>query len=507
METHWLPLALGQGSQEILEPTGYRNDTGTSESAQGIAGGSTGIQLDYARAKAEADLGVFLQGDCNDIPGVLRAADRYLDTITDALIARHLRPDSEDPDRAVEDFRSAIRTVEKYLWKEYIAPLAFGHELDLEEIDLFVGHAPILSRRWDHAVTDFWSQRAEHLAKLGAEPLPSAAFAASDTKPSVEPARAEPPTVDGAAASDSSNSGRVVDATPATLASAQDVADLHVPERMRGTGPLSLADRTEIEQQLQQWRNGISVDVCLLLNWSAELAVATPPESMEYFRDLLPDQRSESFLRLAFDWEGSGREILNHDQITATLLKNLQKALSRYAHGAIRLISSKWAKTGIQPNGFASRMESAGEALEQDVFQMLKDGVSALAKGASTDSLEQVLSGQLRGDIVQEIELYRRNAQLVGLCELPERDDAVLESPTEQEDVKPVPGKERKGDASLLADRRSVSFRTAELYLGITERQRQYLVRDQKLTVEGKGQNRKITTDSLRTCLPPENPK
>jgi hypothetical protein len=69
------------------------------------------------------------------------------------------------------------------------------------------------------------------------------------------------------------------------------------------------------------------------------------------------------------------------------------------------------------------------------------------------------------------------------------------------------PGKERKGDATLLADNLAVTFRTAEQYLGITERQRQNLVNDKSLKVVGKGHNRKITTESLRNCLLPEIPK
>ena len=78
--------------------------------------------------------------------------------------------------------------------------------------------------------------------------------------------------------------------------------------------------------------------------------------------------------------------------------------------------------------------------------------------------------------------------------------------PARQDGTNPRPGKERKGDASLLAGKRAVNFRTAEQYLGLTERQRQNLVKDQILVVEGKGQNKKITTDSLRAYLPPENP-
>jgi hypothetical protein len=75
-----------------------------------------------------------------------------------------------------------------------------------------------------------------------------------------------------------------------------------------------------------------------------------------------------------------------------------------------------------------------------------------------------------------------------------------------RQNIKLRPGKERKGDASLLAGKRAVNFRTAEQYLGLTERQRQNLVKDHVLVVEGKGQNKKITTDSLRAYLPPENP-
>jgi hypothetical protein len=75
-----------------------------------------------------------------------------------------------------------------------------------------------------------------------------------------------------------------------------------------------------------------------------------------------------------------------------------------------------------------------------------------------------------------------------------------------QDRTKPRPGKERKGDDSLLAGKRAVNFRTAEQYLGLTERQRQNLVKGKVLVVEGKGQNKKITTDSLRAYLPPENP-
>jgi hypothetical protein len=65
---------------------------------------------------------------------------------------------------------------------------------------------------------------------------------------------------------------------------------------------------------------------------------------------------------------------------------------------------------------------------------------------------------------------------------------------------------DRKGELKLLQGKDRVTFRVAEQYLGITERQRQNLVKSGALTVEGRGHNRKVTTKSLREYLPPENP-
>jgi len=65
----------------------------------------------------------------------------------------------------------------------------------------------------------------------------------------------------------------------------------------------------------------------------------------------------------------------------------------------------------------------------------------------------------------------------------------------------------RKGDLTLLAGRELVAFKTAEQYLGISERQRQNLMERNVLEVKGMGQNRKITAESLLKYLPPENPK
>ena len=61
----------------------------------------------------------------------------------------------------------------------------------------------------------------------------------------------------------------------------------------------------------------------------------------------------------------------------------------------------------------------------------------------------------------------------------------------------------RKGDPTLLEGKESVTFRTAELYLGISERHRQKLMQKGVLQVVGHGHNRRIMTDSLRRYLPP----
>ena len=67
--------------------------------------------------------------------------------------------------------------------------------------------------------------------------------------------------------------------------------------------------------------------------------------------------------------------------------------------------------------------------------------------------------------------------------------------------------KERKGDSTLLRGKDAVTFRTAEQYLGISERQRQNLVRSGALVVVGGGHNSKITVESLKKYLLPKNQK
>lgn len=76
------------------------------------------------------------------------------------------------------------------------------------------------------------------------------------------------------------------------------------------------------------------------------------------------------------------------------------------------------------------------------------------------------------------------------------------DSPNVSESTRP-----RKGDATLLTGKRLVNFQIAEEYLGITDRQRQNLMKSGSLEVEGEGTNRKITAASLLKYLPPENPK
>jgi hypothetical protein len=67
-------------------------------------------------------------------------------------------------------------------------------------------------------------------------------------------------------------------------------------------------------------------------------------------------------------------------------------------------------------------------------------------------------------------------------------------------------GKPRKGDSTLLRGKQLITFKTAEQYLGIGERRRQEMVKEQLLTVVGEGQNRRITVESVLKCLPLENP-
>jgi hypothetical protein len=216
----------------------------------------------------------------------------------------------------------------------------------------------------------------------------------------------------------------------ATAANLGNATNRRGAEIILDSAPLPLADRTEIEQTLQQWRYGIQIDVNLLMKWSGWLESNTPPEAMKCFQTVDRELIKDSLLRLAFDWEGSGEEILSYDHITATLLKNLQKALKRYVHLAIDLVSGKWADRSIHPSAYASRMKSAGDALDRDVSQMLSDGGSALAGGASTDSLGQALSDEIEAGIAREIDNYRRNAQLTGLSDLPERGDVGAERAT-----------------------------------------------------------------------------
>lgn len=62
----------------------------------------------------------------------------------------------------------------------------------------------------------------------------------------------------------------------------------------------------------------------------------------------------------------------------------------------------------------------------------------------------------------------------------------------------------RKADPALVDGKEFVSFKTAELYLGIKERQRQELMKSGALATTGGGSNRKITTESLVLYLPPD---
>jgi hypothetical protein len=64
----------------------------------------------------------------------------------------------------------------------------------------------------------------------------------------------------------------------------------------------------------------------------------------------------------------------------------------------------------------------------------------------------------------------------------------------------------QKGDATLLEGKETVSFKIAQAYLGIGERQRQQRVKDKILDVKGGGRNKQITTESLKKYHPPKSP-
>jgi hypothetical protein len=195
------------------------------------------------------------------------------------------------------------------------------------------------------------------------------------------------------------------------------------PPPVSATG-LSLVDQAEIEQQIAQWRSGISVDITLLNSWAGRLADTPPLEAIDYFRELPAKLLDRSFLEADVDWEGSGAEVLGYDQITETILRNFRKALKRFAEKAIRLVASKWVDKGIRLQTFTSVMESAGDAIKQDIFEMARHGISRLAEGASVESLEQAMSKEVGNGIAREIGLYRRKSQLIGLADLPRQDDS-----------------------------------------------------------------------------------
>ncbi|MGA8597252.1 MAG: hypothetical protein WB676_21255 [Bryobacteraceae bacterium] len=65
----------------------------------------------------------------------------------------------------------------------------------------------------------------------------------------------------------------------------------------------------------------------------------------------------------------------------------------------------------------------------------------------------------------------------------------------------------QKANPVLLDGKTEVSFQTAQDYLGIGERHRQNLVKQKSLKVIGRGQNRKITVESLIDYLPLRKPE
>jgi hypothetical protein len=124
------------------------------------------------------------------------------------------------------------------------------------------------------------------------------------------------------------------------------------------------------------------------------------------------------------------------------------------------------------------------------------------ADGAEAEAVESVAQS-VHGKDTDDVDLSDSKQKREGELTLLEGKS----DPPRPGAMKDQRAKSREGDPRLLGDKRLVSFKTAEEYLGISDRQRQNLIKSGELKIEGKGQYKQITTDSLRAYRPPENPK
>ncbi len=128
-----------------------------------------------------------------------------------------------------------------------------------------------------------------------------------------------------------------------------------------------------------------------------------------------------------------------------------------------------------------------------------KRGVDLTAGSKSASSPSQRRNGQFKEDSLAKSVSMQEQMRIV-------------RPPNERRPPRPKTRRlqqdtSKKGDLRLLEGKDVVSFKTAQDYLGIGERQRQQLIKDRVLEIKGGGLNRKITTESLRRYNPPENPR
>ena len=155
------------------------------------------------------------------------------------------------------------------------------------------------------------------------------------------------------------------------------------------------------------------------------------------------------------------------------------------------------------------RSAPVNEFLEHDCGKEVHDSLIPFAylelKHAYHEDINEIVSGfgqmWLRSNRSQSSFDPERSRH-----EKPSHLDVTSDTEKVDDDTKAGRNKRRKGDASLLGDKRLITSRMAEAYLGITERQRQKLIKGGVLKVEGQGHNRRITAESLKAYLPPEIP-
>jgi hypothetical protein len=281
--------------------------------------------------------------------------------------------------------------------------------------------------------------------------------------------------------------------------------------------------RLESRQYITATLNQLDRDLCLAIqtrNNSDPVAYAT------MIHGHVTSWLWWSFMKLAAEWANVGLSVTEFTrQIDRVQVALLDKAMTSYetaCHVPAPVESDpKWLATreefrhmlAVHGRGWCRRnnerllMYTHGDGqtaplYRQSISAVLRRGgnplVPDIPKPNSPDETLATGSGSLAGKDCNRADQRAavQNTPALGV----EADSA------KREGTKQRPGKERQGDASLLVGN-AVTFRTAEQYLGISERHRQNLMSDQVLTVVGKGHNRKITTESLRKYLPPEIPK